>query len=129
MKFFDPSMKKGVLSGLKFKPLPPGKEYQAGPVDEGRPSAQQAPAGQARQGEGFNATFPTNKYTTTANMNPELLARLQAMYDAAPDEAKRQIQSSESGKTFLESGYRPDTRKEAEELGMDPRTSQEIRVG
>jgi hypothetical protein len=84
------------------------------------PDAARNPSSARRDGEqqsGFEPTFPHNRFTTTANMNPELLARLQAMYDASPDSAK--------GKSFLESGYRPATRAESEALGMDPRTSQE----
>ena len=88
MKYLDPSMKKGVLPGLKFRALPPGKEYQTGPQPGSeKPSApaSNAPASNAddfaflsERGAHSTVGGVNQPLGTTMGFNPELAARLAA---------------------------------------------------
>jgi rare lipoprotein A len=144
MKYLDPSMKKGVLPGLKFRALPPGKEYQTGPVNAGeRPVSPAAanPASVAREQDastnngyrwydanpktgrptagaaGVEPHFPVSDDVDWKMMDPEYLSRVNAAYDQMSDEDKSKFR--------MISGYRPAWNREADELGMKHHSSQE----
>ena len=59
--------------------------------------------------------FPVASNVNVSHMQPEMVARLNAAYRAAPDDKKFTVIS----------GYRPATREEARALGMSERSSQE----
>jgi hypothetical protein len=66
---------------------------------------------------GIKPEFPIGEGVNWRNMDAEYIARANAIYRAASP--------ADKGRMRMISGYRPTTRAEAVQLGMDPQTSQE----
>ena len=100
-----PGTAPGVAAGapdpntMKFHGFQPSGGYQ---------TAEQA---------GIRPEFPVGKDVTWELMDAETLSRFNAAYRAMPEKEKEGFS--------MTSGYRPAWRKEAEQLGLNPHTSQE----